>query len=127
LNVTVSVTTEPAPRPQQIDPCAAAETHWKTAESLGTKAAFEDHLARSPACVSANLAKAKIEELGGSTPTTMQRREVGAFHRRPAADQLFFQEYPKLARAGVLDRIARGSGNCMAAWSRASSIRKVHS
>src|SRR5207245_1341238 len=28
------------------DPCAGAESHWKTAEAIGTIEAFEDHLAR---------------------------------------------------------------------------------
>jgi len=65
LNGPVSVTVAPA-APQaapKADPCAAAEAHWKAADSIGTLAAFEDHLARFPNCVFAALAKARIEGL----------------------------------------------------------------
>ncbi len=43
--------------------CAAAETHWKSAETLGILAGYEDHLARFPNCAFATLAKVKIEAL----------------------------------------------------------------
>jgi hypothetical protein len=47
-----------------IDPCGgAAETHWKSAEAIGTIGAFEDHLARFGNCYYAGLAKARIDEL----------------------------------------------------------------
>jgi tetratricopeptide (TPR) repeat protein len=52
----------PPPLPPAAD-CARAETHWKSAESIGTLAAFEDHLARFPNCDFATLAKARIEAL----------------------------------------------------------------
>jgi Caspase domain len=55
----VTVTTKPSPP----DPCAAAAEHWKSAEAIGTLAAFEDHLARFPSCAFAGLAKARIEGL----------------------------------------------------------------
>src|SRR5262249_34603668 len=59
--------TAPAPAPSppvpRIDPCAAAEAHWKSAETIATRAAFEDHLARFSGCAFAGLAKAKIEAL----------------------------------------------------------------
>jgi hypothetical protein len=44
-------------------PCAAAADHWRSAEALGTLAAFEDHLKRFPNCQFAGLARANIEEL----------------------------------------------------------------
>ncbi|MGP0058819.1 MAG: SUMF1/EgtB/PvdO family nonheme iron enzyme [Beijerinckiaceae bacterium] len=50
-------------RPPTADPCATAESHWKSAEAIGTIAAFEDHLARFPNCTFAGLAKARIESL----------------------------------------------------------------
>jgi formylglycine-generating enzyme required for sulfatase activity len=59
----VSVTVTLPPRPAPADPCAAAGDHWKSAESIGTVAAFEDHLARFPACAFAGLAKARIDVL----------------------------------------------------------------
>ncbi len=51
---------EPLPAP---DPCATAESHWRSAEAIGSIAAFEDHLARFPSCTFAGLAKARIESL----------------------------------------------------------------
>jgi uncharacterized caspase-like protein len=52
--------TAPLPAP---DPCAAAETHWKAADSLGTVEAYEDHLAKFPHCPFAALAEARIDAL----------------------------------------------------------------
>jgi hypothetical protein len=57
LGVTVAL------NPSTPDPCAAASEHWKSAEAIGTLAAFEDHLARFPSCAFAGLAKARIEGL----------------------------------------------------------------
>jgi formylglycine-generating enzyme required for sulfatase activity len=57
-----SATATLPPRPP-ADPCAAAGDHWKSAESIGTVAAFEDHLARFPTCSFAGLAKARIDAL----------------------------------------------------------------
>jgi hypothetical protein len=57
LDVTVT------PKPSTPDPCGAAGEHWKSAEAIGTLAAFEDHLARFPSCAFAGLAKARIEGL----------------------------------------------------------------
>jgi formylglycine-generating enzyme required for sulfatase activity len=59
----VSVTVTVPPRPAPADPCAAAGDHWRSAESIGTLAAFEDHLARFPDCSFAGLAKARIDAL----------------------------------------------------------------
>jgi formylglycine-generating enzyme required for sulfatase activity len=50
-------------RPPGPDLCATAESHWKSAEAIGSIAAFEDHLARFPNCAFAGLAKARIESL----------------------------------------------------------------
>jgi hypothetical protein len=43
--------------------CDLAAAHWASAESIGTLAAYEDHLARFPNCTFATLAKARIEAL----------------------------------------------------------------
>jgi uncharacterized caspase-like protein len=45
------------------DPCAAAGDHWRSAEAIGSIAAFGDHLARFPNCAFAVLAKARVESL----------------------------------------------------------------
>jgi formylglycine-generating enzyme required for sulfatase activity len=52
-----------ATAPTLTDPCIGFETHWKSAEAIGTQAAFEDHLARFPSCAFAALAKLRIEAL----------------------------------------------------------------
>src|SRR5215468_1290932 len=57
----VSVSVNVPPRPVPADPCAAAGDHWKSAEAIGTLAAFEDHLARFSTCSFAGLAKARID------------------------------------------------------------------
>jgi hypothetical protein len=49
-------------RPPAAD-CSLAETHWKSVESIGTLAAYQDHLARFPNCVFSTLATARIEAL----------------------------------------------------------------
>lgn len=41
--------------------CSAAESHWKSAEAIGTIAAFEDHVSRFPGCAFTGLAQARIE------------------------------------------------------------------
>lgn len=43
------------------DPCSAAESHWKAAETIGTVTAYEDHIARFPACAFISLAKARSD------------------------------------------------------------------
>lgn len=65
LNGTVSVTVAPPASPG--DPCALAEAHWKAADSIGTAAAYDDHIAKFPNCTFANLAKAKVEGLKQKT------------------------------------------------------------
>ena len=65
LNGTVSVTVSPSSAPS--DPCALAEAHWKAADSIGTAAAYDDHIAKFPNCTFANLAKAKVEGLKQKT------------------------------------------------------------
>jgi uncharacterized caspase-like protein len=54
--------------PAPVDPCAAAADHWKSAESIGTLATFQDHLARFPACAFAELAKARVDALKKDPP-----------------------------------------------------------
>ena len=52
-----------APATAPVDPCASADAHWKSTETINTRSAFEDHLARFPNCAFAGLARAKIEAL----------------------------------------------------------------
>ena len=62
LNGPVSISVTPSALAQN-DPCATAEAHWKAADSIGTAAAYDDHIARFPNCPFATLAKARIEGL----------------------------------------------------------------
>ncbi len=54
---------QPAARSQAApaERCGAAAEHWRSAEAIGTVAAFEDHLARFPNCAFAGLARARLE------------------------------------------------------------------
>src|SRR5215472_13336429 len=61
-NVELKALGEPRSPPQAAD-CAAAETHWKSAEAIGTREVYEDHLKRFPTCAFATLAKARIVAL----------------------------------------------------------------
>jgi len=56
---------EPGPPVKTVEasPCALAAEHWKSAEAIGTKDVYEDHLQRFADCAFANLAKARIAAL----------------------------------------------------------------
>ena len=59
---------------QAAGDCAQAETHWKSAEAIGSREVYEDHLKRFPTCAFAVLARARIASLAqkgaGSNPPT---------------------------------------------------------
>ena len=59
----MQITVAPASPSAPADSCATAESHWKSAEAIGTVEAYQDHLARFPQCAFAELAKARIENL----------------------------------------------------------------
>ena len=54
---------QPMLQPIPVDPCAVATEHWRSVQAIGSKAAFEDHLARFPNCAFAGLARAGIAAL----------------------------------------------------------------
>ena len=62
----INVTAPQAP----ADPCAAASEHWKSAESIGTIEAYQDHVTRFGGCAFAGLAKVRIESLKGKAAAT---------------------------------------------------------
>lgn len=68
LNGPVTVTVNP-PRQDQpsSDRCSTAEAHWKAADSIGTVAAYQDHVTRFSDCAFAGLARARIEALKPQT------------------------------------------------------------
>jgi hypothetical protein len=55
-------TSVPGPPPPS-NPCGPAEAHWRSTESIGTLAAYQDHLDRFPTCAFAGLARAKLAAL----------------------------------------------------------------
>jgi hypothetical protein len=63
LNGKLQITAAPAATPAPADPCAAAESHWRSAEAIGTVDVYQDHLTRFARCPFAGLAKARIESL----------------------------------------------------------------
>ncbi len=63
LNGRLQITAAPTAPSAPADPCIAAESHWKSAEAIGTVDAYQDHLARFPNCTFAGLAKARVEGL----------------------------------------------------------------
>jgi tetratricopeptide (TPR) repeat protein len=50
--------------------CNDATVHWQSVESIKTRGAYEDHLARFPNCAFASLATARIAALGKDTAKT---------------------------------------------------------
>jgi hypothetical protein len=62
-DATVAAPALSAPASPPAADCAQAETHWQSAEEIGTLAVYQDHLARFPTCDFATLATARIETL----------------------------------------------------------------
>jgi hypothetical protein len=60
------------------DPCAVAEVHWKSAEAIGGKAAYADHLSRFGRCNFAGLATARIAaiDLGEKARAEVNARRI---------------------------------------------------
>jgi Caspase domain len=77
LNGKLQITATPAPPLAPVDPCAVASDHWKGAEAINTKAAYEDHLARFPTCSFASLARTRIAALSIPDSAKDRRRFDG--------------------------------------------------
>jgi hypothetical protein len=74
------------------DQCGPAAEHWRSAEAIGTIAAFEDHLARFPDCAFAGLAKARLEAarqksaaVSPQAPSPSDRRSGDSGQTAPAS------------------------------------------
>jgi hypothetical protein len=74
----VAPVTAPDTNAAQTGPCANAEAHWKSAEMIGTKEGFEDHLSRFPNCAFAGLAKAKLAALTPQANPAIRMPPAGA-------------------------------------------------
>ena len=57
------------------DPCGAAEAHWKSTEIIGSRAAYQDHLARFGRCTFAGLAAAQIATIDRDDKTIALEEE----------------------------------------------------
>jgi uncharacterized caspase-like protein len=105
-----------SPATPQVDPCAEAGDHWRSAEALGTLAAFKDHLARFPACAFADLAKSRVETLAKPSDTA---KRVTAFdgtwiaketcENKPPFPEAYFQ-YALRVKDGVLHTLSGEEG-----------------
>jgi hypothetical protein len=62
----------PISSPEKSEPCASAEAHWKSAEAIGTKASYEDHVSRFGNCAFAGLARAKLAALSSPGVTVLK-------------------------------------------------------
>jgi uncharacterized caspase-like protein len=103
---------EPPPAPPVIsaapaapvapDPCSVAEAHWKSAEAIGGKAAYEDHLARFGSCNFAGLARARIAavEIGEKA-----QAEAGERAKRAEANSRRIQNEQESAAAEALKKV----------------------
>lgn len=76
-----------SPRQPTPDPCAAAEAHWKSAEALGSRMAYADHLARFADCPFATLAQARIEMIDQAAAQKAAEEAARKAAEQKAAEQ----------------------------------------
>jgi hypothetical protein len=74
------------PAPVPIDPCASAETHWKSAEGIGTKAALQDHANQYSHCRFAGLARERIRALDACVDAERDWRSATSAGTRAALE-----------------------------------------
>jgi uncharacterized caspase-like protein len=88
--------------PVAPDPCSVAEAHWKSADAIGGKAAYEDHLARFGSCNFAGLARARIAaiEIGEKA-----QAEAGERAKRAEANSRRIQNEQEIAAAEALKKV----------------------
>jgi hypothetical protein len=90
LNGKMKEAVDPPATAARTDPCADAAYHWKSVESVGTIAAFEDHLLRFPTCAFAGLARTRIAEIkaNSGSPTSTTNVFDGVWLVREACEKL---------------------------------------
>jgi hypothetical protein len=73
--------------PVPPDPCSLAEAHWKSAEAIGGRAAYEDHLARFGGCNFAGLARARIAAIDLGEKARAEADERNERNKRAEAQE----------------------------------------
>jgi len=108
LNGKLQITVAPTMQPALVDPCAAASDHWKSAEAIGTLAAFEDHLARYPNCGFAGLARAHIDEFKNKESRAARDAELLFWNSiKDSLNAAEFQDYLKRFPSGMFVSLAQ--------------------
>jgi Caspase domain/Domain of unknown function (DUF4189) len=110
--------------------CSSAETHWRSAEAIGTKAAFEDHLARYPNCAFSGLAKAKIASLNLVVAPPQALEDLNKSHVPPLSPKP--EVWLDIAVGVDLGRIARIGASASdflpsASQATQSALKECHS
>jgi hypothetical protein len=107
LNGKMQITISTTPR-APTDPCASASEHWKSAEAVGTAAAFEDHLARYPNCAYAGLARARIDDIKNKETSRHSEVELSFWNSiKDSRDAAVFRDYLKRFPDGVFVSLAQ--------------------
>jgi hypothetical protein len=120
--------------PVAPDPCNAAEAHWKSTEIVGSKAAYQDHLARFGRCTFAGLAAAQIATIERDDQrialeeerkrAEAQARRVQSEPERPAAVQKKAEaERKRVAALPPPEKATRSTG-FDGAWTLQRSITR---
>jgi uncharacterized caspase-like protein len=93
--------------PTPSDPCAAAADHWKSAEAIGTQAAFEDHLARYPNCAYAGLARVRIDDFRKREATSREAELLFWNSIKDSQIEADFQDYLRRFPSGTFATLAQ--------------------
>jgi hypothetical protein len=77
LNGKLQIVVAPGAMAAPVDPCLPASDHWKSAEAINSREAFDDHLVRFPTCSFTTLAKTRIASLTALEKARDRRRFDG--------------------------------------------------
>jgi Caspase domain len=96
----------PPPPPPLPDPCAASEVHWKSTETMATRDAYADHLARFPSCAFVTLAQGRIKMIDDAAK---------AAEEKAAADKAVADKAADKAAADKVDKVDKVAADKAAA------------
>jgi hypothetical protein len=95
------IATAPGAVTPPVEICAVAGAHWRSAEQIGSRQAFEDHLVHFPSCAFAGLARARIASLAAPPPANPC-----------AAARDHWQKAERISTAEAFGDHVRQFGNC---------------